>query len=77
MSLKTKKAAAVTRDLEVGPLLRRSAEVVDVLEEVAAAGHDELVAAFLRVAAGVKFYRQVDGSRDVNLVLKSLSDFTY
>lgn len=50
---------------------------MDVLEEVVAAGHDELVAAFLRVAAGVEFYRQVDGSRDVNLVLKSLSDFTY
>lgn len=44
---------------------------MDVLEEVTAAGHDELVTALLRVAAGVEFYRQVNGPRDVNLILKS------
>lgn len=60
---------ALTRNLEIGPFLRRPAEIVDVLQEIAAAGHDELVAAFLRVATGVKFDRQVDGPRNVHLVL--------
>lgn len=61
----------LTRDFKVRPFLRRSTEVVDVLEEVTAAGHDELITAFLCVAAGVKLYRQVDGTRDVHLVLQT------
>ena len=46
----------LTGDLEIRPFLRRAAEVVDILEEIAAAGHDELVTAFFCVAAGVKLY---------------------
>lgn len=61
----------LTRDFKVGPFLRRSTEVVNVLEEVSAAGHDELITAFLCVAAGVKLDRQVDGPRDVHLVLQT------
>ncbi len=60
----------LTRNLEIRPFLRRATEVVDVLEEIAAAGHDELITAFLCVAAGVKFYRQVDGPRNVHFVLE-------
>ena len=52
----------------------RSTEVVDILEEITAAGHDELITAFFCVAAGVKFYRQVDGPWDVHLVLKREKD---
>lgn len=43
---------------------------MNVLEEITAARHDEFIAAFLCVAAGVKFYRQVDGPRNMHLVLK-------
>lgn len=46
----------LTRDLKIRPLLRRATEIVDILEEIAAAGHDELITAFLGVAARVKLY---------------------
>lgn len=46
----------LTRNLKIGPFLRRATKVVDILEEITTAGHDELVTAFLCVAAGVKFY---------------------
>lgn len=60
----------LTRDFEVGPFLRRSTEVVNILEEITAAGHDKLITALFCVAAGVEFNRQVDGSGDVHFVLK-------
>lgn len=60
----------LTRDFKIRPFLRRTTEVVDILEEIAAAGHDEFITAFLCVAAGIKFYRQVNGSGDVHLVLE-------
>lgn len=66
----------LTRNLKIGPFLRGATEVVDVLEEITAAGHDKLITAFLCVAAGVKFHRKVDGSRDVHLVLKRGKDAT-
>lgn len=43
---------------------------MNVLEEITAARHDEFITAFLCVAAGVKLYRQVDGPRNMHLVLK-------
>lgn len=46
----------LTRNLKIGPFLRRATEVVDILEEITAAGHEELITAFLCVAAGVKLY---------------------
>lgn len=61
----------LTGDFKVGPLLRRPTEVVNILDKIAAAGHDELVAAFLCVAAGIEFYGQVDGAGDVHLVLRA------
>lgn len=60
----------LTRNLKVRPFLGRAAEVVDVLEEITAAGHEEFITAFFCVAAGVKLYRQIDGPWDVHLVLK-------
>lgn len=49
------KKKILTRNLKIGPFLRGTTEVVDILEEITAAGHDELITAFLCVAAGVKF----------------------
>lgn len=45
----------LTRNLKISPFLWRAAEVVDVLEEISTARHDDLITAFLCVAAGVKF----------------------
>ena len=42
---------------------------MQVLQEVGAAGHDELITALLAVTARVELDRQVDGSRDVHLIL--------
>lgn len=69
LEAKQRFAIILTGNLEIGPFLRRPTEIVDVLQEVAAARHDELITAFLRVATGVEFDRQVDGPGNVHLVL--------
>lgn len=43
---------------------------MDILDEITAAGHHKFITAFLSVAAGVKFHRQVNSPRDVHLVLQ-------
>lgn len=58
-----------TWELKVFPLLLGPTEAVPVLLEVAAAGHGQLVTAFLRVALRVELDGEVDGPRDVNSVL--------
>lgn len=67
----------LTRNLKISPFLWRATEVMNVLEEITAARHDEFITAFLCVAAGVKFYRQVDGPRNMHLVLKEKESATW
>lgn len=65
------KKRTLTWNFKIRPFLRRATKDVDILKEVTAAGHDEFITTFLCVAAGVKFYRQVNGSWDVHLILKA------
>ncbi len=60
----------LTWNLKVGPFLVRTTESVQVLQEVTAAGHKELITSFLCVTARVELHRQEDGSRDVHLILR-------
>lgn len=76
IELEKKNFLFLTRDLKISPFLRRATKVVNVLEEITAARHDELITAFLCVAAGVKFYRKVDGARNMHLVLKEKESTT-
>lgn len=59
----------LTRNLEIRPFHWRTTEVVDVMEEIAAAWHGDLITAFLCVAVGVKLYWQVNSPWDVHFVL--------